>query len=60
MAEINPEVLDAVKKASKDKRISCMAARKLAEELKVPPLVIGEAANELKIKIYACELGCFK
>lgn len=54
-----PEVLEAVKKAAKDGRISCTAARKLAEELKVPPRVVGEACDALKIKIKACELGCF-
>jgi len=61
MAEVvKPEVLEAVKNVSKDGRISCTAARKLAEELNVPPLVVGKAANELKIKIFACALGCFK
>ncbi|OPX90433.1 MAG: hypothetical protein A4E53_00985 [Pelotomaculum sp. PtaB.Bin104] len=53
------EVLEAVKKASKDGRISCNDARKLAEELKVPNKVVGDAANELEIKIFGCELGCF-
>lgn len=53
------EILDALKKAAKDGWISCTVARKLAEELGVPPLEIGEAANILKIKIKFCELGCF-
>jgi hypothetical protein len=59
MSEIAPEVLEAVKKAAKEGRISCTAARKLAEELKVPVRAIGDAANELSIKIKSCELGCF-
>lgn len=59
MVEVLPEVLESVKKAAKDGRISCTAARRLAEELKVPPRVVGEAADALKIKIKACELGCF-
>lgn len=59
MTEIAPEVLEAVKKAAIDGRISCTAARKLAEELKVPVRTVGDAANELKIKIKSCELGCF-
>ncbi|MDF9409169.1 MAG: hypothetical protein A4E52_01232 [Pelotomaculum sp. PtaB.Bin013] len=57
--EVSSEILEAVEKTSKDKRISCTEARRLAEELKVPPRLIGEAANKLKIKIKACELGCF-
>jgi len=59
LVEVAPEVLEAVKGAAKDGRISCTAARKLAEEFKVPPRVVGEAANVLKIKIKSCELGCF-
>lgn len=59
MAEVAPEVLEAVRKAAKDGRLSCTAARKLAQELEVPPRVVGEAADALKIKIKACELGCF-
>ncbi len=42
-----------------DGRVSCTAARKIAEELKVPFGEIGKAANALKIKIRNCELGCF-
>jgi len=57
--EVSKEILEAVEKASKEKRISCTEARRLAEELKVPPRLVGEAANKLKIKIIACELGCF-
>ncbi|MHB8984406.1 MAG: hypothetical protein ACYC38_00510 [Eubacteriales bacterium] len=59
MAELTEEVLKAVREASREGRITCTAARKLAEELKVPYIVIGRAADELKIKIKSCELGCF-
>lgn len=59
MSELKPEVLEAVEKAAVDGRITCAAARKVAAELKVPPKVVGEAANVLKIKITSCELGCF-
>ncbi|MDD3653903.1 MAG: hypothetical protein PHO01_06940 [Desulfotomaculaceae bacterium] len=54
-----PELLEAVKKVSKDGRISCHEARKLANELNIPKKNVKLAADELKIKIYACELGCF-
>ncbi|MHB1043479.1 MAG: hypothetical protein ACYC0Q_11665 [Eubacteriales bacterium] len=59
LAELTEEVLKAVREASREGRITCTAARKLAEELKVPYIVIGRAADELKIKIKSCELGCF-
>lgn len=59
MSEIKPEVLEAVRLAAKEGRLTCTQARKLAQELKVAPRVVGNAANELKIKIKSCELGCF-
>lgn len=45
---------------SSDGKISCTIARKLAEDLDVSPKKVGDACNELKIKICACELGCFR
>lgn len=39
--------------------ITCSDARKIAEELGVPYKEVGKIANELKIKIKDCELGCF-
>ncbi len=53
------KVRRAVLKAAADGRISCTTARKLARDLGVSPREIGSACNDLKIKIYACELGCF-
>jgi putative N-acetylmannosamine-6-phosphate epimerase len=58
--EVKPEVLEAVKKAAPEGRISCPVARKIAEEQGVSPLMVGTACNQLKIKIKGCELGCFK
>jgi len=40
-------------------KITCAEARKIAEELNVPYIEVGRTANELKIKIRKCELGCF-
>ena len=42
-----------------DRKMPCAIARKIAEELGVSYREIGNAANELNIKIIACELGCF-
>lgn len=57
--EPEQRILDAVKQAARDNRLSCTQARRLADELEVPPKVIGDACDALKIKIKACELGCF-
>jgi len=40
-------------------KITCAEARKIAEELGIPYIEVGKVANELKIKIRKCELGCF-
>lgn len=45
---------------AKDGKISCAECHKLAEELGVPLKKVGQAADELKIKIKACQLGCFE
>jgi molybdopterin-guanine dinucleotide biosynthesis protein MobB len=50
---------EALKKFSFEKEITCSDARKIAEELGVSYIEIGKMANDLKIKIKNCELGCF-
>jgi hypothetical protein len=59
MSKSMEEIKTAVKNAATDGKLSCTRARQLAEELGVPPREIGQAANELEIKLFACELGCF-
>ncbi|MCX7913605.1 MAG: hypothetical protein N2511_03365 [Thermodesulfovibrionales bacterium] len=44
---------------SVDKRITCQKARALAEEFGIPYSEVGRIADELKIKIVECQLGCF-
>lgn len=48
-----------LKERSNDGKITCSEARKIAEELGIPYIEVGRMANELKIKIKKCELGCF-
>ena len=57
--ELDPRVREAVLKAASEGRITCPAARELADHLGVDPGLIGEACNQLGIKIKACVLGCF-
>jgi hypothetical protein len=40
-------------------KLSCAAARKIAEELNVPLRDVGDAADQLGIRINNCQLGCF-
>jgi molybdopterin-guanine dinucleotide biosynthesis protein len=53
------EIKRLLTERSVDARLTCTAARMIAEELHVPYVEVGRAANELKIKIKNCELGCF-
>ncbi len=39
--------------------ITCSDAKKIAEEIGIPYKEVGKTANELRIKIKDCELGCF-
>lgn len=53
-------VRDAVSVAAGDeKRLACARAFALADELGVPVAEIGRACDELGIKIFGCQLGCF-
>ena len=59
MEKIREEVLKAVKEAAEGGKLSCAQAHRLGEKLNVSLLLIGEAANQLGIKIKDCQLGCF-
>ena len=58
-AGLDPRLVEALQKAAGEGKITCTAARRLAEELGVPVRAGGEACDALGIKITACELGCF-
>jgi len=53
------ELIEELKKLATQGRICCSDARQLAEKLNIHPSEIGKACDEAKIKISACELGCF-
>lgn len=55
----NEQLFDLVKNAAVDNRLSCGMAHKLVEETGFTLLEIGQACDELKIKIQNCQLGCF-
>ncbi len=50
---------EIVKKELSDGKLSCAKAFQLAEEHKVSLAEVGKAADEAKIKIAHCQLGCF-
>jgi hypothetical protein len=53
------ELTAAVRAEARDGRIACAAALALAERTGVSPAEVGRTCDLLKIKIAACQLGCF-
>jgi len=54
------QILDKEIQASQVKdRLSCAVALKMARKLNVTPVMVGDKANKLKIRIINCQLGCF-
>lgn len=53
------KIQEEIKKRAKDNRLPCAVARKIALDLSVSYKEVGKAANELRVKITNCELGCF-
>jgi hypothetical protein len=53
------ELKEEMLKRAVNGRLSCAAAREVAEKLGLPYKEVGIAANELGIKIKDCQLGCF-
>ena len=56
---ITPELISAIEEKAADGKITCAMLRKLAEELGLPYCVAGAAADQSKIKVKSCDLGCF-
>jgi LAO/AO transport system kinase len=53
------KIREEIRKKAKDNRLPCPVARKIAKELSVSYKEVGRTADELKVKITDCELGCF-
>ncbi len=53
------ELIDRIRRAAVDGRLTCERAHELSRELQVSLGEIGALCNELKIRISQCQLGCF-
>ncbi|WP_170270191.1 hypothetical protein [Heliorestis acidaminivorans] len=53
------ELKKRLSEEAQNNSITCEKARALAEEMQVPYDEVGTMADELRIKIRACQLGCF-
>ncbi|MBU4174067.1 MAG: hypothetical protein KKB90_04160 [Actinobacteria bacterium] len=57
--EIPENVIEAVKAAAADNRVTCAQAHWIAADLEVPVPLVGRALDLLEIKLSRCQLGCF-
>lgn len=53
------KVVQEVVKAAKDGKLACGVALEIAKNLGCDTALVGKAANDNKIKIVSCSLGCF-
>jgi len=60
---LSPELRDKIEeyiiKVAEDNRLPCSEATTIAKLLGVNPADVGMVADELRIKISKCQLGCF-
>ena len=57
--KVNQEIADAVKQRVSEEGISCAAAFKIADDLKVSPAEVGFTIDSLEVKIVKCQLGLY-
>ena len=53
------KIIEAIRTGAVNNRLTCEKAHELSASLGIPLREIGDLCNELKIKISACQLGCF-
>ncbi|MBI5846952.1 MAG: hypothetical protein HZB31_03235 [Nitrospirae bacterium] len=56
---MNEELKQEMMKKADDGKLSCSDARKIAESLNISYKEVGDAADDLGIRIRNCQLGCF-
>ena len=52
-------VEEMIRSRVEEGRLPCGAAHAIAKALGVPVMAVGQVAEELRIKISQCQLGCF-
>ena len=57
--QVTDELRLAVTAHLVDEQLPCAVAWQIASDLKVPKMHVSAAAEELNIRIRACQLGCF-
>ncbi len=50
---------NAVKASARDNHLPCGTTHRIARDLNVPKITVGEMADRLGIRITNCQIGCF-
>ena len=58
--QVTDELREAVSLRLVDGQLPCAVAWQIASDLKVAKMLVSATAEELHIRIRACQLGCFK
>ena len=56
---MDDRIATAVREQAQDETLRCVAAFRIAEDLGVAPLVVGQAAGDLSVRLMRCRLGLF-
>lgn len=59
VATIPSELRDAIASSASADTVPCVEAWGIADDLGIPRLLVGAAANEMGIRVAGCQLGCF-
>ncbi len=57
---VTDEMRRAVAARLVDGKLPCVVAWQIASDLKIPKMYVSAAAEELNIRVRACQLGCFR
>ncbi|HHN93637.1 MAG TPA: hypothetical protein ENK17_02620 [Anaerolineae bacterium] len=56
---MDEKIAAAIRERVGEGTLKCAVAFRIAEELGVEPLAVGQTANELQVKLSHCQLGLF-
>ena len=56
---MDERIAAAIGQRAKNGELGCAEAFRIAEELGVAPLAVGQTANELDVRLARCQLGLF-
>ena len=56
---VGKEIAGAIQEQAREGMLSCAAAFRIAKDLGVTPLAVGQAADALDVRLARCQLGLF-